>query len=210
VASVAIGFEHMVVVTRTGCVYGSGSNAEGQLGLGEEQPGPFQSLTPIALPSPDEAKQEQCGRAVQVAAGNGHTLVLMSTGALLGVGTAFAGELGFPHASRLRPAFPGFGTPLKSVQAVGLSTALVSYSGAVYVSGHNSWGTLYEPRKVEGIEPVTSCHLTPTRGLTMVGESGRCYHFRDTRPHPTPLPLGLDRVAHVATSFTIFAACMST
>lgn len=221
IAQVALGHSHMAAVSRTGNVYGCGSNEQGQLGLGEDAPaGPFPVLIPLLVTTLDAAPPDgQVVRALQVATGQFHTLVLLSTGELVGSGRPYLGEAQFAHAPYFRSAFPQFHAPIAQVQCSRIATAFLTRQGVLHIAGYNVWGHVFTPEPVECVEPVASFHLTPFQGLTMVGRSGCCYSFigKRTSPHifsgprppPTPTPevFGLP-VVHVARSYSIFTACV--
>ncbi|WKU07125.1 RCC1 domain-containing protein [Micromonospora sp. HUAS LYJ1] len=86
VVSVSASETHVLAATSTGQVYGWGSNYYGQFGTGSTSSGFGQPPTLMSLPSGV--------RATQVAAGNGFSLVLTSTGQVYGAGNNNSGSLG--------------------------------------------------------------------------------------------------------------------
>jgi hypothetical protein len=204
VAHAAIGLRHMLVVARDGSVYGCGSNASMQLGLGEEADA-CPTLTPLDVPE----------RVVQAAAGNEHSLLLLASGRLLGAGTANSGELGEALAGcvcpHFMPAFMGKDAwlpTIQDVQAMCSSTALISVHGALFVSGLNAWGSYTTPTRV-ALEPVTSCSLTPSLGVMFTTAAGGLQRFKGSHSSSSlhaPSDLRGLRVSGVAASMKIFTA----
>lgn len=168
VAQVAIGAAHMLVTTRTGRAYGAGSNASYQLGLYD--PGYYRSFT-LLIP---ESKE----RVLKVAAGGLYSVLLLSSGKVLGCGQTFSGELGLPQINTICNTFtPVFGRlgHIVDIEARHMSTALITHLGQLYVCGYNrvGWKHVYEPALVYDQEPVTSCTLTNTLGVVFTTVSGR-------------------------------------
>ena len=89
VTQIAAGGSHSLAVTSSGQLYAFGANAVGQLGNatnnGTNNPNP--TPTPVSLPG-------QSGQITQIAAGDGHSLVLTSSGQLDAFGANRVGQLG--------------------------------------------------------------------------------------------------------------------
>lgn len=202
VAHVAVGPNHMLVVSRAGLAYGCGSNASGQLGLGPGAGVDAPVLDMTRLPLPEAAAAPQ-SRVLQAAAGAEHSLLLLSTGRLLGAGTAYSGELLGRTGSS--PAFEPVhdAVSFTAVHAARMSTALICRQGGLYVCGYNSWGHFWDPLRVACAERVVSCHLTPHHGVTFVCASGKYYAFQKATPVQ-----GVGVAAAVATSSKIFTMCV--
>jgi hypothetical protein len=195
---VALGLQHMLVVTREGSVYGCGSNAYGQLGLGSGHAS-FSSLTHVPLTGPRTGPRTGplTGRVTQAAAGDMHSVLLLVTGDLLEAGTSHVDARGAVQRFHFTPCTPVAGLPardaarddscFKDVQAVCASTALISTRGALYVYGHNMWGSYAQPTLVSAPEPTTSCHLTPRTGIFFTGVSGAVYQFQHGLRRATPV-----------------------
>jgi len=160
----------MLVVTTWGFLFGCGSNASGQLGLGPRRHiRHADSLRCIIRPVTE--------RVVQAAAGNEHSLILLNTGRVLGSGMAYSGELE-ERSTRFVDAFMKL-PPMRSVQAAGMASALLTRAGTLFVSGYNSWAHFFTPQPV-AIQ-VESFHLTQLAGVVyLVGG----HAFRFTRPDP--------------------------
>ncbi|XP_063706462.1 E3 ubiquitin-protein ligase highwire-like [Culicoides brevitarsis] len=86
VVQVSCGLHHTVLLTLTGEVFTFGSNAYGQLGTGDLQP----VQTPVQV-------VRFKGKAIQVAAGSNHTVILTASGNVFTFGKYHKGQLGrFP------------------------------------------------------------------------------------------------------------------
>lgn len=171
VAQVAIGAAHMLLTTRTGRAYGAGSNASYQLGLYDA--GPYRSFTSL-LPGSNE-------RVLKVAAGGLYSMLLLSTGQVLGCGHTFSGELGLPQINTVCHTFtPVFGRlgHITDILARHMSTALITHTGQLYVCGYNrvGWKHVYEPTLI--YNQVASCTLTNGLGVVFTTVSGRVMRYR--------------------------------
>ena len=174
VAQVAIGAAHMLLTTRTGRAYGAGSNASSQLGLNDA--GPYRGFT-LLIPWRNE-------RVLKVAAGGLYSMLLLSTGQVLGCGHTFSGELGCPDQqintvwNSFTPVFGRLGS-IMDIEARHMSTALITRLGQLYVCGYNrvGWKHVYAPTLVNEQEPVASCTLTNTLGVVFTTVSGRTLRY---------------------------------
>lgn len=159
----AYGTCHVLAVTRDGSVYGAGSNAFYQLGLTRN--------------TPDQAHRSftrlySRERVIKAAAGSLYSILLLSTGRLLGCGHTFSGELGCGQViytrKRLTPVFKSL-CPILDVEARHQSTAVITRQGQLYLCGSNTvgWEHLI-PTRVEVDEPIVSCALTNCYGVVLI------------------------------------------
>jgi alpha-tubulin suppressor-like RCC1 family protein len=161
-AQVSAGREFSLVVTSTGQLYAFGGNSEGELGNGGYNYEGVWTPEEIALPG---AK----GGAVQVAAGEYHSLVLTSSGQLYAFGDNHSGQLGDGSTtSRRTPeqiTLPGAtGKIVKIAAGWEFSLALTS-SGQLYAFGNDEDGQLGNG------ESNDSPHPTPEQ-ITLPGIVG--------------------------------------
>ncbi len=84
---VSAGSFHSLILCDDGSVYGFGSNAQGQLGLGHRD----NQSTPQLILMPTEA------RPCQVSSGHVHSLILCDDGSVYGFGYNSSGQLGLGH-----------------------------------------------------------------------------------------------------------------
>ncbi len=149
--AVAVGERHMLALLATGEVRSWGSNQSGQLGV--EVDGVQESATPLVVA--DSTGHPLTG-AVAVAAGLGHSLALLSDGAVLAWGENFAGSLGDgTTTSRSAPApVPGL-TGVKAVAAKGnASYAIAGAANELKAWGANSLGQLGDGSTFDRLTPV--------------------------------------------------------
>jgi len=130
ITSIAAGPDTSFAVTTSGNVYAWGSNANGQLGLGN-------TVSPVKSPT----LSNSITNVVQVASGGAHTLFLKNDGTVFAVGYGSGGRLGdgldtsssTPVQCKISAV-----TPLTGVVAVG-SSSLCSYAltkgGMIYIWG---------------------------------------------------------------------------
>lgn len=149
--SVAMGFQHTVVVGSNGVAYGSGSNENGQLtGVTTVK----HALTPLTgLPAGV--------RAVKASASFNHTAVLGSNGLVYGAGRNDNGQLtGAGNKSTLTAltGLPG-GVKATEISVGDYHVLVVGSNGVVYGAGSNSDGQL------TGEDADDKRTLTPLSGL---------------------------------------------
>lgn len=144
IALVAAGAQHVLLTDQRGNVYSVGSNAYGQLGLGEEGEGEHEARVPrpVTLPAP----------ALSIAAGAWHSAACLSSGEVYVWGSNAAGQLGLGEGRPGRPA-PKCLKALPRCTAVACGTrhsAALSVDGAVHVWGF--WGaeTHHTPTRISG------------------------------------------------------------
>jgi alpha-tubulin suppressor-like RCC1 family protein len=160
-----------LVLTSTGQVYAFGENRFGQLGdsdgngTAEAHPIP----APVSLPGAS-------GPAVQVAAGDAHSLVLTSSGQLYTFGENRFGQLGRAANAGSENANPvpapvvlpgATGIPVEIAAGAEHSLALTS-SGQLYAFGDNRFGQLGSPTNTGS----DSANATPAR-VTLPGAVGQ-------------------------------------
>ena len=135
----------------------SGSNAKGQLGLGDTD---------------DRCEFEQVnigGNVVAAACGANHTVVLLDDGSVWGCGSNEMGELGIIESLEnkqivgLRRLCLGISDKVVSVHCAWETTFLITESGGVLSTGSNSFGqaghgtlkTLNTFQEIKGLPPVS-------------------------------------------------------
>lgn len=87
VKSVAVGFEHALVLTRAGRVFATGANPDGQLGLGHHRDA--HAFTPVAVPSEVDAEE---GGIVSIHAGADTSAFVTARGSLWTFGNSEYGQ----------------------------------------------------------------------------------------------------------------------
>lgn len=147
VAAIAAGDYHALALKQTGTVtfrgvsvpfgdvYGWGASKGGQLGAAYEEESES-SPVPVSLAG-------FAGKAVAVAAGYKHSLVLMSNGTVVGMGFNQQGQLGNGLSKTKEPAtlVPGI-TDAIAIAAGGNMSAIIKADGSVWTAGDNSVGAL--------------------------------------------------------------------
>lgn len=153
---VAAGSEHSVALREDGAVFVWGSNSDGQLGTGGVDD----------TPHPEPLQVAHLGRAVDVAAGRGHVVVVQDDGHVRAWGLGSSGQLGQGQSGLL-------GSRSQPVEVLDLTDAVAVYasnnfslalgaSGSLWAWGQNSNGQLGDgslagrPRAVgvQGLGPV--------------------------------------------------------
>ncbi len=132
---ISAGAGHSLILCDDGSVYGFGSNASGQLGLGHTD----DQSTPQLIPMPREA------RPCQISAGAGYSLILCDDGSVYGFGSNASGQLGLDHPNHQS-------TPKLIPMPTGVRPCQISASydhslilcddGSVYGFGYNAFGQL--------------------------------------------------------------------
>jgi hypothetical protein len=133
--SISTGNYFSLVLMTDGTVYGTGSNANGQLGTGNDTD--VNSLTPMLIPSGKTAKS--------ISAGYSYSILLMTDGTVYGTGSNANGQLGTGNntdVNSLTPMLiPSRKTP-KSISAGYFYSILLMTDGTVYGTGSNEIGQL--------------------------------------------------------------------
>ena len=174
----AAGSNHTLVVTSTGALWAWGEGEDGQLGHGDTE----NELVPRRV----EALAAE--RVVHAAAGNSHTLVVTSTGALWAWGYGYTGQLG--HGDTQDQPVPRRVEALAAervvdVAAGGIHTVAVTSTGALWSwgcgysgqLGHGDTQELRVPARVETLKDHQICHhiqgffeqFPPSKVLKMTG-----------------------------------------
>ncbi|HUY67187.1 MAG TPA: hypothetical protein VMV06_10250 [Acidimicrobiales bacterium] len=211
VTAVAAGQYHSLAVTSTGAVYAWGDNATGQLGDNSTT----NSTVPVLVTLPTGVK------ATAVGAGDSHSLVVTSTGAVYAWGKNTFGQLGdggtnesnvpvlvaLPAGIAATAVVAGGVSPTAKVPGGDYSLALTS-TGTVYGWGGNGNGQLGNGGTSGSDVPVLT-HLPvgvtasaigagPNYGHALTTDGGIYYwgadaggHHQQLVPAPTPLPTGL-------------------
>jgi YD repeat-containing protein len=190
VTQVAAGEDHSLAVTSTGQLYAFGYNRYGQLGSatnnGTEEPNPTPAL--VSLPGAS-------GPVTRVAAGDGDSLALTSTGQLYAFGGNSSGQLGRAtnnEEANPTPALvslPGASGPVSQIAAGSYHTLAVTSTGQLYAFGYDGYGQLgSETNSVprDNANPTPTLVASPEFGegplpvSALVGSlsAGTTYHFR--------------------------------
>eukprot|EP01084_Bolivina_argentea_P309957 536202_1 len=131
---VAAGEYHTLCIDRNHRVFGCGFNRTGQLGLGHKNK---TVMTPQLIPSFTKYK------AIQIAAGQSHSLVLTEDGNVWSFGYNNQGQLG--HANQKTNSTPTIIEALKDEHIVQISSgsfhsAVISQKGNLFCFGNNGYG----------------------------------------------------------------------
>lgn len=167
-ASISTDFWELVVVTRSGKVYGAGNNGAGELGVGDQSYHP----TPVQFPLP-------AGEIAIAAVSTGHiippqpyyygfgnnTFVLTSSGKLFAAGDNYYGQLGigsFTNAiTTPQQMIMPSGVTAKDVRGGGGTAIVLGSNNLIYSVGNNNYGQLGDGTQ------VNKATLTATRYLNM-------------------------------------------
>jgi alpha-tubulin suppressor-like RCC1 family protein len=135
IIAIAAGDYHSLVLTSDGKVYATGSNSDGQLGLGNnDNKNSFTEVTP-----PTNAN------IIDIAAGGDYSFILTSDGKVYATGLNFYGQLGLSNndnkSSFTEVTLPTSVNIIDIAAGYGHSLVLAS-DGKVYVTGLNSYGQI--------------------------------------------------------------------
>lgn len=148
VTEIAAGVEQNLAVTSSGGLLAWGGNNFGQLGNGSS--GGY-SAVPVTVTLPAGTK------AIAVAAGSLHSLVLTSTGAVLAFGFNADGELGDGNKTNsdvpVKVDLPG-GAKVIAIAAGAYDSLALTSTGAVYAWGYNADGELGDGGTANSDVPV--------------------------------------------------------
>lgn len=168
VTRVAAGARHSLLVSSDGSVYATGSNDQGQLGLGREVQWRGR---PRRLPLPHGD-----GTVTDVAAGNVHSLVLTSAGAVLATGDNRHGQLGLGDevycAFELRRvAGLAADAEIRTIVASSCYSVCLANNGRVFAFGCNEYYTGDDSRPRMGLFGVPGIRIvwTPTAIESVAG-----------------------------------------
>ena len=169
------GSEFTFIKTTTG-VFSCGDNTRGQCGIGSDVQN-IRTFKPIRLTNEN---------VVAIECGEFHTLILTSSGKLYGCGTSVNGQLGidptdFNGTSNF--ASPTLVTNLphnekiKSVKCGFHHSALITYSGKVYVCGRNGDGQLSRGESVQRLFKFTHVEISSSKLCTYFIQDLYCYSY---------------------------------
>jgi alpha-tubulin suppressor-like RCC1 family protein len=148
---VAIGPYHSLVLTASDQLHAFGNNAYGELGNTTNNGSFTANPAPALITLPGEV-----GHVTQIAAGEGFSLVVTSSGQLYAFGSNGAGQLGTTVNSGATTAnpmptlvtLPGEIGPVTQVAAGASHTLVVTSSGQLYAFGSNNTGQLGNPTNI--------------------------------------------------------------
>ena len=157
---ISSGSSHFVLLMTDGTLYGTGSNGNGELGLGNTV---SSKTTLTSIPNTTNKVP------VNISSGSSHTIVLMSDGTVYGTGLNTSGQLGLTNVvspvTSLTPMTLPTGKTATSISGSGHNnTILLMTDGTVYGTGYNATGHL-------GINNTTSPITTLTQMKTNSGSS---------------------------------------
>ena len=178
--AVAASGDHALVLLENGDVYGIGSNTAGELGLGENSESIYDS--PVKIPLP--------GEAIDIAAGDSHSLFLLENGDVYAAGRNSYGQLGADVEVRSTPyetllSITGIG-PAQAVSAGPLHSMVLLENGDLYTFGRGDDGRLghgdeeerHRPTKVEALSGVSMIEAGRYNSMAVL-ENGDVYAFGD-------------------------------
>ncbi len=176
VVQVAAGSLFSLALTATGQVYSFGSNTSGQLGNLAPNTGANQVPAPVVLPG-------ATGPGIAIAAGDGHSLVLTSTGQVFAFGGNHGGQLGVstntggftpnPTPTLLDPR--GLEGSVVAIAAGAEHSLLLSSTGQLLSFGGNRFGQLGRPANAGSEAPnpaPSSVSLPGARGRLLQVSAG--------------------------------------
>ena len=164
VASVSIGYGHVLALTKDGRVFSWGKNFYGQLGLGDHRD----------KSSPQEITHFSDDRIVHIAAGQYHSMALSDTGEVYAWGYNRDHELGLSedNMDRVLPQHvPDLkGKRISHLAAGGYHSLAISEDGLLYTWGLNNYGQLGRVAENFGRVPALA---SITTGVTEDKQVGR-------------------------------------
>lgn len=147
VVAVAAGSAHSLALLSDGRLFAWGRNTQGQLGLGSSA---TDRTSPVLVPN------FGLSRVKAVAAGDSHTLVLLSDGTVLACGNNNSGELG-DGTNTDRSTFAPVQSliPVKAIAAGRRHSMALTTNGGIRAWGDNSSGQLGNGSTTDKSLPVT-------------------------------------------------------
>ena len=157
VKSISCGTYYTIVLMTDGTVYGTGSNGNGQLGIGNTtQRTTLTAMTPVS------------GKTVKaISCGGYYTIVLMSDGSVYGTGSNGNGQLGDgtnTQQTTLTAMTSVSGKTVNAISCGGSHTILLMTDGSVYGTGFNGSGQLGNGNNTN---KNTLTAMTPVSGKTV-------------------------------------------
>ncbi len=146
VAKIAAGYYHVCALTADGAVECWGDNRYGQLGDGTRKG----SYTPVAVSGLASGVE-------QIAAGEGHTCVLLRNGSVQCWGKDSSGQLGDGDfkLSKVPVAVSGLPGPVRSLSAGGFHTCAVTMDNNLWCWGDNGRGQLGNMTHDDSARPIS-------------------------------------------------------
>jgi alpha-tubulin suppressor-like RCC1 family protein/fibronectin type 3 domain-containing protein len=180
--SVGAGSFHSLVVLENGDVYGFGKNDQGQLGLGDTT----DRLVPTKM-------QGLLGLARSVAAGGGHSLIMLENGDIDAVGLNNHGQLGRGNTDNSLVPVKVTGLPGRAIalDAAHFHSLAVLENGDVYAFGANYWGQLGLNNTTDQSTPQKVVLLPGTARAVAAGGCHSLFATGARRGSDLPAPLGL-------------------
>jgi alpha-tubulin suppressor-like RCC1 family protein len=168
-------YGHSLVVLSDGTAWGWGDSRYGQVGIG--------SSSMVGVPQPMIAPWSGSGRkAVAVAAGYQHSLILLDDGTVWGTGWGVNGELGngsttYSYSPVSVSAPPGWTGKQALLIAAGYYHSLAALDdGTVWAWGRNYEGQLGDGTTSQRLTPVSVLAPTAWNGRQVVALAGGAYH----------------------------------
>jgi alpha-tubulin suppressor-like RCC1 family protein len=176
---ITCGHFHTIVLMTNGSIYGTGSNAAGQLGLNNLTQ--KTTLTPMVDPSNGAVGTYYGNTPKYIACGTSHTIVLMTNGSLYGTGLNTSGQLGINNTTSPKTTLTPmvdpsngavgtyYGKTPKYIACGSLHTIVLMTDGTIYGTGSNAAGQL-------GINNTTSPKTTLTPMVDPSGGAAGTYY----------------------------------
>ncbi|CAG2112644.1 unnamed protein product, partial [Medioppia subpectinata] len=138
VVRLCCGANHSLALTSAGQMFGWGCNLFGQLGIGNK--------VDESVPKPSLVKRLAAKMVVQIACGGNHSLALTINGSIYSWGSNAFGQLGNGMKGNCENSpieiLSLRSVPIRQMSCGGSHSALLSYTGAIYMWGKNEFGQL--------------------------------------------------------------------
>ncbi len=134
IVKISCGYNHSLVLTKNGRVYGFGLNSEGQIGCGNNE----NQLNPIMIIGFNNEK------VVSIACGGCHSLALTDSGSVFRWGQNYFGQLRNGNNNKINPTKINLDIDIviKSISCGPNHSLLLSTDGDIYAFGLNNLGQL--------------------------------------------------------------------